>query len=88
MACALVGCGANVAILDRDTALAETLIHRFEPTASAGRAIVVYGDVLQPESLHTATETVLKEFGCIDGLDQCGGRQQAAGHDFRGKFVL
>ena len=72
MACALVGCGANVAILDRDTALAERLIQRFEPTAT-GRAIVVYGDVLQPESLQTATETVLKEFGRIDGLINAAG---------------
>ncbi len=72
MACALVGCGANVVILDRDTALAERLIQRFEST-TAGRAIVVYGDVLQPESLQTATETVLKEFGRIDGLINAAG---------------
>ncbi len=72
MACALVGCGANVAILDRDTALAERVIHRFEPTAT-GRAIVVYGDVLQPETLQTATESILKEFGCIDGLINAAG---------------
>ena len=78
MACALVGCGANVAILDRDMALAEKLLQRFEPT-SAGRAIVVYGDVLQPESLQTATETVLKEFGRIDGLiNAAGGNQPQA----------
>jgi NAD(P)-dependent dehydrogenase (short-subunit alcohol dehydrogenase family) len=73
MACALVGCGANVAILDRDTALAERVVHRFEPTPSAGRAIVVYGDVLNTETLHAATETVLKEFGCIDGLINAAG---------------
>ncbi len=73
MACALVGCGANVAILDRDTALAEKLIQRFEPTPSAGRALVVYGDVLQPDSLHTATEAVVKEFGRIDGLINAAG---------------
>jgi NAD(P)-dependent dehydrogenase (short-subunit alcohol dehydrogenase family) len=73
MACALVGCGANVVILDRDTALAERVIHRFEPVPSAGRAIVVYGDVLQPQTLHTATEAILKEFGCIDGLINAAG---------------
>ncbi len=72
MACALVGCGANVVILDRDTALAEKQIQRFEPMA-AGRAIVVYGDVLQPETLQTATEMALKEFGRVDGLINAAG---------------
>jgi len=68
MACALVGCGANVVILDRDTALAERVIHRFEPTPSAGRAIVVYGDVLKRESLDKARDAIMSEFGRIDGL--------------------
>jgi NAD(P)-dependent dehydrogenase (short-subunit alcohol dehydrogenase family) len=71
MACALVGCGANVAILDRDPALAERLIHRFEP--SAGRAIVVFGDVLQPDTLRTAAEAALSEFGRIDALINAAG---------------
>jgi NAD(P)-dependent dehydrogenase (short-subunit alcohol dehydrogenase family) len=48
MACALVGCNANVAILDRDTRLAEQVLHRIEMMENvAGRAVVVYGDVLQ-----------------------------------------
>jgi NAD(P)-dependent dehydrogenase (short-subunit alcohol dehydrogenase family) len=77
MACALVGCGANVAILDRDPALAERLIHRFE--ASTGRAVVVFADVLQTDSLQTATDTVLKEFGRIDALiNAAGGNQPQA----------
>ncbi len=79
MACALVGCGANVAILDRDTALAEKRFQRLEPTPSAGRAIVVYGDVLQPESLRAATAAVVNEFGRIDGLiNAAGGNQPQA----------
>src|SRR5512142_3064068 len=67
MACALVGCGANVVILDRDTALAEKLIQRFEPT-STGRAVVVYADVLKRETLEKAREVITAEFGQIDGL--------------------
>src|SRR5512139_2578854 len=67
MACALVGCGANVAILDRDMALAERILQRFEPTAS-GRAIAVYVDVLKRETLVQAREVIQREFGRIDGL--------------------
>src|SRR5512140_971515 len=67
MACALVGCGANVVILDRDMALAERLLKRFEPTA-CGRAIAVYGDVLKRETLEQARAVIQREFGRIDGL--------------------
>ncbi|MCL4297509.1 MAG: SDR family oxidoreductase [Anaerolineae bacterium] len=66
IACALVGCGASVALMDRDPALAERLMHRFE--TSIGEAIVVYGDVLKPETLQVAAETVIKSFGRIDSL--------------------
>jgi NAD(P)-dependent dehydrogenase (short-subunit alcohol dehydrogenase family) len=71
IACALVGCGASVAILDRDPALAERLMHRFE--TSVGQAMVVYGDVLQPKTLETACETIVKAFGRIDGLINAAG---------------
>ncbi len=77
IACALVGCGANVAILDRDQALAERQIHRFPP--SRGRAIVVYGDVLQAAVLETAVAAVEQEFGRIDALiNAAGGNQPGA----------
>ena len=72
MACALVGCGANVVILDRDVALAEQLIHRFEPTAT-GRAIVVYGDVLRRDLLEQARDVIVHEFGRLDGLINAAG---------------
>lgn len=77
MACALVGCRADVAILDRDPALAERLIQRLPP--SAGRAVVVYADVLKPDTLQTALETVVKEFGRVDALiNAAGGNQPGA----------
>src|SRR5512139_1104387 len=72
MACALIGCGANVVILDRDLALAERLIHRFEPTAT-GRAVVVYGDVLKRDTLEQARDVITHEFGQLDGLINAAG---------------
>jgi NAD(P)-dependent dehydrogenase (short-subunit alcohol dehydrogenase family) len=71
MACALVGCGASVAIIDRDPAMAERLMHRFE--TSIGEAIVVYGDVLKPETLQQTAEKIIETFGRIDGLINAAG---------------
>ncbi len=66
IACALVGCGAKVAILDRDVALADRLKPRFE--GAAGRAIVIEADVLKIASLEKACQTILETFGHIDAL--------------------
>ncbi len=66
MACALVGCGAKVALVDRDPALAQRLMHRFE--TSIGEAIVVYADVLKPETLQEAAQKIVETFGGIDCL--------------------
>jgi NAD(P)-dependent dehydrogenase (short-subunit alcohol dehydrogenase family) len=71
MACALVGCGANVAILDRDPALAARLMDRLG--CGPGCAIVVYGDVLQPETLIKAEQTMRAEFGPVDTLINAAG---------------
>jgi NAD(P)-dependent dehydrogenase (short-subunit alcohol dehydrogenase family) len=71
MACALVGCNANVAILDRDPSLAQRFIDRI-PT-SLGRASVIYTDVLNVDALKKTTDTVLKEFGKVDCLINAAG---------------
>jgi NAD(P)-dependent dehydrogenase (short-subunit alcohol dehydrogenase family) len=71
MACALVGCGADVAILDRDTSLADRLLNRVE--SEPGRAGIFYGDVLQPESLRVAADTIGAEFGPVDMLINAAG---------------
>ena len=71
MACALVGCNANVAILDRDPSLAKRFIDRI-PT-SRGRASVIYTDVLNVDALKKTTDTVLKEFGKVDCLINAAG---------------
>jgi NAD(P)-dependent dehydrogenase (short-subunit alcohol dehydrogenase family) len=65
MAGALVGCGANVAIVARTPAKGDALLSRL---SGPGRAIIVQGDVLKPDTLEKAARKVLDEFGRIDGL--------------------
>lgn len=77
MACALVGCGANVAILDRDPSRADRLMDRLG--CHPGCSIVVFADVLEIDTLLEAKETILKEFGQIDGLiNAAGGNHHSA----------
>lgn len=71
MACALVGCGANVAILDRDPALADRLLDRLG--SGPGCADVIYADVLKRETLLKAKEAVEAEFGAVDALINAAG---------------
>ncbi len=71
MACALVGCGANVAILDRDPALADRLMDRLG--CGPGCAVVVYANVLKKETLVKAEETISAEFGQVDMLINAAG---------------
>lgn len=66
MACALVGCNASVAIVDRDPALAERLIKRFD--ISRGRYMIVYGDVLKKDTMEQAANKVMTEWGKVDCL--------------------
>ena len=78
IACALVGCNANVAILDRDTNLADKVIER-APKMVKGRAIRVYGDVLDKETLQKAHEIVQAELGVVDILiNMAGGNHPSA----------
>jgi NAD(P)-dependent dehydrogenase (short-subunit alcohol dehydrogenase family) len=60
MACALVGCNANVVILDRDQ-----VVRRFDNNA---KYLVVKGDVLDKENLQQAAVEIIKHFGRIDCL--------------------
>jgi len=78
MASALVGCHANVVILDRDTQLADRVLERF-PGNTVGRGIRVYADVLERESLQQALETLQVEFGQVDILiNAAGGNHPSA----------
>ena len=79
MACALVGCRANVAILDRDQALIERLVHRIgQIPGDVGRAIGVYGDVLDRKTLVEADKMVQDGLGQADALINAAGGNRAA----------
>ena len=71
IACALVGCGANVAILDRnlDPAPAHFRTHGATRKSRGGGPC----DVLDQESLRKAAETILEKFGAIHGLINAAG---------------
>jgi NAD(P)-dependent dehydrogenase (short-subunit alcohol dehydrogenase family) len=78
MARALLGCNANVVILDRDQALAQQGIERL-PKTGTGHAARVFGDVLHLESLQQANETIQTEFGPVDILiNAAGGNSPSA----------
>ena len=78
IACALMGCHANVVILDRDQELAQRVIERF-PKGARGHAARVFGNVLDSESLHQANETIKAEFGKVDILiNAAGGNHPSA----------
>ena len=71
IACALVGCGANVAVLDRNLDPAQGLLERMGPCA--GQAATVHCDVLDVDSLRQAAEIITQRFGRIDGLVNAAG---------------
>ena len=71
IACALVGCGANVAVLDRNLDPAQGLLERMGPCA--GQAATVHCDVLDVDSLRQAAEVITQRFGRIDGLVNAAG---------------
>ena len=78
IACALVGCNAHVVLLDRDVELAEKVIARF-PKVVKGRAVRVYGDVLNIETLQQANEIIKAEFNAVDVLiNAAGGNHPSA----------
>ncbi len=62
---ALVGCGANVAVLARNKEKGNSLLSLM---SGPGQAIVVQGDVLQRDTLQQAAQAVIAEFGRIDAL--------------------
>lgn len=74
----LVGCNANVVILSRNQDLAQKLIEGISTNIN-GRAIYVYGDVLQTETLQQANKTIRSEFGKVDILiNAAGGNHPSA----------
>ena len=77
IACALVGCGANVAILDRNMDPAQRILDLMEPRAN--QAVAVRADVLDTESLRQAAKLILDKFGAVHGLvNSAGGNNPQA----------
>ena len=62
---ALVGCGANVAVLARSRQKAEDVLSEFK---GPGRLHIVEGDALKRDDLERAAAEVVSEFGRVDGL--------------------
>jgi NAD(P)-dependent dehydrogenase (short-subunit alcohol dehydrogenase family) len=63
IACALVGCGANVVVLDRNPNLPDALKKPMD--AGPGQYMVTYADVLDRTLLATARQTIEATFGDI-----------------------
>lgn len=66
MVSALVGCGANVVILDRITELTEEFKQSLDE--KMGQYIVLEGDVLNRSALISVSKTIQAKFGRIDCL--------------------
>ncbi len=77
IACALAGCGANVAILDRVLEPVQGILERLGPRASQVMAVAC--DVLDVESLRQAAAAVVTKFGAVDCLlNAAGGNKPQA----------
>ena len=76
MACALVGCRANVAMLDRNLDPGKGLLELMGPDAQS-HAVLVAADVLKSESLAQAVDVVMNRFGRIDALINAAGGNKA-----------
>ncbi len=68
---ALVGCGANVAILDLNLDSAKGILEKMGPRSS--QVITVKTNVLDTESLRQASQAVLEKFGTVDCLVNAAG---------------
>jgi NAD(P)-dependent dehydrogenase (short-subunit alcohol dehydrogenase family) len=71
IACALAGCKAKVAIIDRDPARAELLQSRLELYKDL--YMVIEGDVLQKDSMEQAAQLISDAWGEVDCLVNAAG---------------
>jgi NAD(P)-dependent dehydrogenase (short-subunit alcohol dehydrogenase family) len=71
MACALAGCGARVAIVDRKPEEAGRLRERLGD--GADRLLVIGGNVLEKDSMEQAARRIVETWGGIDGLINAAG---------------
>lgn len=76
---AIVGCGANVALVARNREKAEPQLAALADLKSPGRAVAFTADVLDAASLREAAQEVVKEFGRVDALlNGAGGNHPGA----------
>jgi NAD(P)-dependent dehydrogenase (short-subunit alcohol dehydrogenase family) len=66
MVFALLGCNANVVVVDRDLELAEKMLANSEHPKE--RALALFSDVLKPDTLQKACDIIMEKFGTIDCL--------------------
>jgi len=80
MARALVECNANVAILSRNQERAAHSVAEINGEGkSRGRAIYVQGDVLDPDALQQADQSIQSQFGPVDILINAAGGNHPSG---------
>ena len=84
---AIVGCGANVALVARNREKAEPQVAALADLKAPGRAVVFTADVLDAASLREAEQEVFKEFGRVDALlNGAGGNHPGATTNPQQKF--
>jgi NAD(P)-dependent dehydrogenase (short-subunit alcohol dehydrogenase family) len=71
IACALVGCGANVAVLDRNPDIPEELRRPLD--AGPGTYMVAHADVLERDRLESALAEIQQAYGTIHMLVNAAG---------------
>jgi NAD(P)-dependent dehydrogenase (short-subunit alcohol dehydrogenase family) len=71
MACALVGCGANVAMLDRNPEIPERYRQLME--VGPGKYLVLYADVMDREVLENGQHEIKRHFGQVNMLINAAG---------------
>jgi NAD(P)-dependent dehydrogenase (short-subunit alcohol dehydrogenase family) len=84
---ALVGCGANVALIARNREKAEPQLAALASLNAPGRVSVFTADVLDAAALRAAAEEVVREFGRVDCLlNGAGGNHPGATTNPQQKF--
>jgi NAD(P)-dependent dehydrogenase (short-subunit alcohol dehydrogenase family) len=71
IACALVGCNANVVIIDKITKLSEEVEKRIKTLT--GSYTIIGSDILDRDLLLKSAEKIISEFGMIDCLINAAG---------------
>lgn len=71
IACALIGCGANVAIIDRNPDLDPETVHKIE--TNVGNYIIVAGDIMNRKKMEESANIIYKTFGEVNFLINAAG---------------